>query len=445
MLKWKALADFSGNRIQFGFTSFLLVCLIYPVTGNTDPFLSNQLSTMKLSSRRGALLKYPPIPKQLIKKSWKATPRSRDKKIDMNWGLKNIGFFKVFSDTIRPVTASVRPCSRRVVVAVIDTGIDYTHPELRENLWVNRKETGKWTPPKGVKTSCRDKSCNQIDDDNNGFADDVVGWDFVHNAPLPFDTHGHGTHIAGIVASRGGNGIGISGVCSGVSIMALKYYDNSVLGYNNLQNTVKAIRYAIDNGANIINYSGGGSDSALPERIAIEKAQRSGLLFVAAAGNEGRNSDQIAYYPASYSLDNIVSVASINQYNHLLPSSNFGSRTVDIAAPGLGIYSTIPSMGFGRMSGTSQATAFVTGAAALLASQMRSGTKFHYKEIKKWLIKGSTPLASKRGPLGGGILSLPNSLALQSKSIRKNIVANKPAIAKAGKSTTKRTSKVSTQ
>ena len=172
-------------------------------------------------------------------------------------------------------------------------------------------------------------------------------------------------------------------------------------------------------GAQIINYSGGGADPAMTERMAIEDAQRNGILFVAAAGNDGHNNDQTKYFPASYPLDNIIGVASVNQQNMLLPSSNFG-RSVHLAAPGLGILSAMPEGKFGTMSGTSQATAFVTGAAALLASQLPKGA-FDYKKIKRWLVEGSKPLKDKdhKVIVAGGLLSIPRALELERVETKK--------------------------
>ena len=266
--------------------------------------------------------------------------------------------------------------------------------------------------------SCRDKSCNGIDDDGDGFVDNVVGWDFVHDVPLPYDTHGHGTHISGIISAAAANGIGSTGVCPGVSIMPLKYYDSSGVGFNNLTNTVRAIRFAVAHGANIINYSGGGSDPAPAERAAIEEARRQGILFIAAAGNDGHNNDRVPYFPASYPLDNIISVASVNRDNTLLQSSNYG-KAVHLAAPGMMVFSTLPSGRFGTMSGTSQATAFVTGAAALLASQAKGNPRVDYKAIKSWLVEGTKPLKSngQEGFVSGGLLSLPRAIEIQHKDL----------------------------
>lgn len=346
-----------------------------------------------------------------------------DPLLNQDWGLSDVGFFDSFTPLAQPIQNQVVSCSNQIVVAVVDTGIDYTHPELKNNIWINKNETGSWAPKDLASTSCRDKSCNGIDDDNNGFIDDVVGWDFVNHQPLPFDTHGHGTHIAGIIASESANGIGISGICSSVSIMPLKYYDSGGNSMNNLQNTVRAFQYAIRMGAHIINYSGGGAEPASAERAAIEEAHRKGILVVAAAGNDGHDNTSQPYYPASYPLDNIVGVASVNQKNELLSSSNFGTA-VHIAAPGLGIISTVPGGRFATMSGTSQATAFVTGAAALLASQSLGKQPFDYLKIKEWLIEGAKPLPSneEHNLVKSGLLSIPGSLSAALK--------NSPQIAK---------------
>jgi len=339
-----------------------------------------------------------------------------DPLISQDWGLSSIGLFDIFTPLLQPLKPGISNCSKNVVVAVVDTGIDYTHSELKDNLWVNSGEVGPWTPPAHLasKTTCRDKSCNGIDDDRNGFVDDVIGWDFVNNAPLPFDTHGHGSHIAGIIGSSAANGVGLAGVCPRVRIMALKYYDSSGAGFNNLQNTVKAFQYANQMGAHIINYSGGGAEAATAERMALEDSRSKGILVIAAAGNDGRSNDVTPYYPASYPLDNIISVASINKYDQLLTSSNFG-KLVHVAAPGLSVMSTLPGGRYGMMSGTSQATAFVTGAAALLASQFKDMKSFDYKQIKGWITEGARSMpenTNEKLVVSHGILSVPGSLKL---------------------------------
>ena len=369
-----------------------------------------------LVEKRIKQLNYPPLPETLFVPSEKfaVSPSQLDPLISQDWGLTSIGLFEAFTPLVQPLKSGVSSCSKNVIVAVVDTGIDYSHPELRDNLWVNSGESGAWNPPSHLasQNSCRDKSCNGIDDDNNGFIDDVIGWDFVNDVPFPYDTHGHGSHISGIIGATAANGVGLAGVCPRVRIMALKYYDSSGAGFNNLQNTVKAFHYVNKMGAHIINYSGGGAEAAAAERMALEDSKSRGILVVAAAGNDGRSNDIMPYYPASYPLDNIISVASINRQDQLLPSSNFG-KVVHVAAPGLSVLSTLPGGRFGMMTGTSQATAFVTGAAALLASQFKDIKDFDYQAIKSWVLKGvrSMPDNSPNNTLvSNGIISVSGSL-----------------------------------
>ncbi len=273
-----------------------------------------------------------------------------DPAISSAWGLK-------MTDSQR--AWRITRGSRDIVVCIIDTGADMTHPDLVKNFWVNKGESGK-------DKHGHDKAKNGIDDDGNGFIDDVHGWNFAGNNNRLDDVHGHGSHIAGIIGAEGGNGIGISGVSPKVSMMILKYYDPLGNDLNNLVNTVKAIDYAVKMNCNIINYSGGGVAPSVEERAAIDRANKKGILFVAAAGNERSNSDLRKYYPADYGLPNILSVTAIDRFQNVLPSSNYGEQTVDIAAPGNDIISTLPNGQYGYMTGTSQATAFATGVAALI-------------------------------------------------------------------------------
>jgi len=256
-----------------------------------------------------------------------------------NWGLINT----LARSHIQALDAwKIEEGNRKVVVAVIDTGIDPNHRDLMMNIWRDQAN-------KNSKT---------------------FGWNFVSNQPNPTDTHGHGTHVAGIIGAIADPNTGVSGVAHQVSIMPIKYYSDQNSGPTNLKNTIRAIHYAVDHGAKIINYSGGGPEFSQEEYLAIKKAEARGVLFVAAAGNEHQNTDQKenAYYPSAYRLTNILSVAATDIRNNLLPTSNWGKTTVDVAAPGENIFSTLPAGRFGYMSGTSQATAFVTGLAALLLS-----------------------------------------------------------------------------
>jgi thermitase len=245
-------------------------------------------------------------------------------------------------------------CSKAgIVVAVIDTGVDVSHPDLKNSLWVNEKEAhGK----------------PGVDDDGDGYIDDINGWDFVTNSGKIVDQHGHGTHVSGIIAASGKGDTGYRGICPGARILSLRYYSEKSSGVENLRNTVRAIEFAVSHGAKVINYSGGGAEFSEPEFRALQSAERKGILVSAAAGNERNNADEKFYFPAAYQLSNIISVAALNQSGQMPAFSNWGTVRVHVAAPGASIVSTAPGGGYNYMSGTSQATAFVTGIAAMLLS-----------------------------------------------------------------------------
>ena len=321
--------------------------------------------------------------------------------IQNKWGLEKTDAKKAWQIT---------QGSKDIVVAVIDTGIDKNHKNLNENLWENPGETGivesdfcKKQKTPATLEKCN-KSINQIDDDANGFIDDVHGWNFVQNNSDLVDNHGHGTHIAGIIGAHSDTSSGINGVSPHVSLMVLKYYDPKSSNSNNLKNTIQAIRYAIKMKARIINYSGGGTDYSSEEHAAVKEAEKAGILFVAAAGNEKSNSDEAGkhYFPADYELSNIISVTAVNrEETKVLPSSNYGVRTVDIAAPGENIYSTLPNNSYGLMTGTSQATAFVTGVAALIMAHNRD---FDAAEVKKYILKTGDEYATLLSKTGSAKL-----------------------------------------
>lgn len=282
-----------------------------------------------------------------------------DLSVKMNWGLNPDNKASINAGKAWNITKG----SKDIVVAVIDTGIDVNHSYLKENLWVNKGE-------QGLDSNGKNKATNRVDDDGNGFVDDVHGWNFVANDHDLTDNHNHGTHIAGIIAAKSDDNSGVVGVAPGVSVMVLKYYDPKSKFNSNLANTIKAIHYAIKMKADIINYSGGGLEYSAEEFAAVKLARQNGILFVAASGNEYSNSDVKPYYPADYDLDNVISVTAINPSAQVLPSSNFGKNSVHIAAPGKDIVSTLPGhKNVGPMTGTSQATAFVSGVAALILSQ----------------------------------------------------------------------------
>lgn len=270
-----------------------------------------------------------------------------DPALATSWGLQQIG---------APQARQKNRGSHGIVVAIIDTGADIHHPALKANLWRNPGEAG-------LDENGQSKATNGIDDDDNGLVDDFHGWNFAENSPDVTDDNGHGTHIAGIIGAQG------TGVAGDVSLMILKYYGTNTSGMENLKNTIAAIRYAVRMGANIINYSGGGMLKSPEEEDMIRWAGSQGVLVIAAAGNEGMNSDVFPFYPADYELSNIISVTATDRFGHLLSVANHGRISVDLGAPGKNIYSTLPNGEYGYMTGTSQATAFVSGVAALLLAQ----------------------------------------------------------------------------
>jgi len=239
------------------------------------------------------------------------------------WGLDN----GADTDIDAPEAWDITTGSSSVVVAVLDSGVDYNHPDLAANIWTNPGEI----PGNGV------------DDDGNGFIDDVNGWDFVDNDNNPMDTADHGTHVAGTIAATGNNSTGITGVTWTANVMVLKFIDTT--GSGTVADEVAAIDYAIANGANIINASFGSFAFSDSEKDAISRAGPASILFVAAAGNESWDNDAdplIKNYPSSYDLDNIIAVAASDQNDNLASFSNFGATTVDVAAPGTDIYSAKP-------------------------------------------------------------------------------------------------------
>jgi subtilisin family serine protease len=237
------------------------------------------------------------------------------------WGLNNAGD----TDIDGPEAWDITQGTSNIVVAVLDSGVDYNHPDLFNNMWTNSGEIAG----------------NGVDDDGNGKIDDVRGWDFVDDDNDPMDSNDHGTHVAGTVAAEGDNGIGITGVSWSAQIMPLRFLD--AFGSGSVGDGIDAIDYAIENGADIINASYGSYTFSAAERDAISRARGAGILFVAAAGNDSWNNDSLTtHYPSSYDLDNIIAVAATDQNDNLASFSNFGATSVDVAAPGTSIFSSRP-------------------------------------------------------------------------------------------------------
>ena len=308
---------------------------------------------------------------------------------------------KVDSQTAK----SVYQESEDIVVAIIDTGIDTKHPALKSSLWVNPGETGQDRHGK-------DKRTNGIDDDQNGFIDDVHGWNFANNSNDIADSHGHGTHVSGIIASEKNIISKVEGVAPTAKLMVIKYYEEECKTCSPLKATIEGIKYAIKMKADIINYSSGGSEYHPRERQVIQQAIDSGIVFVAAAGNNSQDSDKVPYYPADYDIPGLISVAAIAPNSSLAKISNFGKKSVDIAAPGEQIYSTLPGYSAGFMTGTSQATAFVSGVAALALSH-RGDLKADPERLKRHLLStGTTQKSLKNATRSGRVVNSFRALVM---------------------------------
>ncbi|MGC8759416.1 MAG: S8 family peptidase [Bryobacteraceae bacterium] len=296
--------------------------------------------------------------------------------------------------------AAGRTGSSTVYIGIIDEGVQWSHEDLAANIWVN-----PYDPVDGV------------DNDGNGYVDDIRGWDFDGNNNTTYDgtQDDHGTHVAGTIGAVGGNGKGVAGVVWNVKLITAKFLGRRG---GTTANAVKAVDYITDlklrHGLNIVatnnSWGGGGYSQALYD--AIERANQAGILFIAAAGNGGPdgvgdNNDTTPSYPASYPNANIIAVAAITSTGALASFSNYGPTSVDIGAPGSGIYSTLPNKtnnGYGSYSGTSMATPHVTGAAALYAS-LHPGAAA--AEIKNAILSGAVPTSSLAGKcVTGGRLNV---------------------------------------
>lgn len=318
-----------------------------------------------------------------------------DPMIGQLWGMKNSGQQDskgqvgiVGVDVGAEQAWDITTGSKDVIVAVIDTGIDYTHPDLVDNLWTNQAE---FDGQPGV------------DDDNNGVIDDIHGANFVDAAKPtgnPMDDHGHGSHCSGTIGASGNDGKGIVGVAWNVRIMGVKFLSAS--GSGSLEGALKGIDYATSKGARIMSNSWGGGGFSETLKQAIERSNAAGALFVAAAGNESNNNDASPSYPASYEVPNILAVAAIDNRGQIASFSNYGKTKVHVGAPGVNITSSVLKGAYDSWSGTSMATPHVSGLAVLLASNEPNLTNI---EMKERIVATSKPLASLRGKAKGGLVN----------------------------------------
>lgn len=304
------------------------------------------------------------------------------------WGLRNTGQSGGTPGAdINVANAWDHSIGSGVVVAVVDSGVRYTHRDLANSMWTNTAEIPN----------------NRVDDDRNGYVDDVRGINSINGTGDPMDDNDHGTHVAGTIAAQANGGGPIVGVAHGSKIMALKFLASD--GSGSTSDAIECIDYAIAKRANVINASWGGPNYSQGLYDAIQRANAAGIVFLAAAGNDyGVNNDLSPSYPANYDLANVISVAAINRFNQLADFSNLGPSTVDIAAPGEEIYSSISAgdTDYSFFSGTSMATPHVAGVAALIKSRYPSISK---NEWFNRLLSTSKPVTALTGKVvTGGVV-----------------------------------------
>jgi uncharacterized protein (TIGR03437 family) len=336
-----------------------------------------------------------------------------DPDLGNQWALQNTGQYGgIPGADVGAVEAWQMAQSRgTIVVAVIDTGVDYTHPDLVNRMWINDREIAG----------------NGIDDDRNGFIDDVRGWNFAAGNNDPMDDHYHGTMVAGVMAAEANNGLGGAGVAgrAEVRVMPLKFFDSSAQGTTAA--AIEAIDYAVRNGARIINASWGDTIYSQALFDAIRRSVSAECLVVAAAGNSASDNDRVPVYPGNFNsgpsaLPAIISVTGTDGSDHLLNYANYGARSVDLAAPGNLIYSTMPGRAYGFISGTSLAAAMVSGVTALVWTQNPALSNEQVKQIVTKTVRAAT--ATQGRTISGGIVQARGALAATPPYSATNTVAS---------------------
>jgi subtilisin family serine protease/subtilisin-like proprotein convertase family protein len=362
------------------------------------------------------------------------------------WGLHNTGQSGGLADADidAPAGWDTARGTGQTVVGIIDTGVDYTHPDLYRNIWINQDEI-----PSAVRSALADLDAdgritfrdlndpanqgagkitdlnangridagdllnnasgweNAADNDSNGRVDDLVGWDFVNGDNDPIDDNNHGTHVAGTIGATGDNGVGVAGVAWTTQIMALKFLGAS--GSGATSGAVSAVNYATGEGARLTNNSWGGGGFSSSLFTAIDTARAAGSLFVAAAGNANANNDATTSYPSGYNLDNIVAVASTDRLDRRSGFSSYGATTVDLGAPGSSILSTVRNGGYSTFSGTSMATPHVSGAFVVL---LDANPGLTYRQAIDRILQTVRPVAALNGvTVTGGVLNLQAALS----------------------------------
>ena len=319
----------------------------------------------------------------------------RDPQFNNQWALANSGQRggKQGADISATLAWAMTTGSEKVVVAVLDSGVDYTHEDLMKNMWM------------------RPETMSPYQDSELGTIDDLNGYNAVDSASDPMDENGHGTHCAGIIGAEGENNLGIAGVNWKVQIMPLKFMNAG--GFGTTKDAIEAINYVIDRkkaGVNVrvISASWGSTQYSRALEEAIRKAYENDILFVAAAGNSTVNNDRSPHYPSSYNVPNVVSVAALDRHDSLASFSNWGVKSVAVAAPGVDILSTWLGDAYEEKSGTSMATPVVSGVAALVLSQH---PQMSVDDLRKRLLASSDPIVALKGKtVTGGRINAAKAL-----------------------------------
>lgn len=319
-----------------------------------------------------------------------------DPEFPRQWGLNNTGQLSGVpdADIDAPEGWDERRDAPAIVVGVVDTGIRLSHQDLAANLWVNPGEI----PGNGV------------DDDGNGYVDDVHGINAITGSGNPNDDDGHGTHVAGTIGAVGNNGIGVTGVAWNVRLMALKFLPPGRQG-GSTSDAIECIDYAVARGVRVLNNSWGGGGYSVALLEAIQRARAAGVVFVVAAGNDAQDNDATTDYPSGYPVDNILAVGATTRLNDLATFSNFGSGSVEILAPGSEILSTYAGgdADYRELSGTSMASPHVAGVVALLRAQFPGET---YRQTLNRALRSAEPEARFAGRAQtAGLVNLPRALA----------------------------------
>ncbi|MDK1288870.1 S8 family serine peptidase [Pseudoalteromonas umbrosa] len=311
-----------------------------------------------------------------------------DSLFDQLWGLNNTGQTGGTNDADinAPEAWDISIGSRDVIVGVIDTGVDYTHPDLNANMWINPGEIAG----------------DGVDNDGNGYVDDVYGINAITDSGDPMDDQGHGTHVSGTIGASGNNATGVVGVNHEVSIVGCKFLNSS--GSGSTADAIKCIDYMVGlknagHNVNVLNNSWGGGGFSQALYDSITASEQAGILFVAAAGNSARDNDVSPGYPSSYDHDSVLAVASTTHTDSMSSFSQWGLASVDLGAPGSDVLSTVPGGGYSSFSGTSMATPHVAGAAALALAVNPSLTTI---ELKNLLMNSGKPIPALEGKTVSG-------------------------------------------